>query len=198
MKVINLSTTVQFEHACNELAANIKESFSPDLIIGILTGGDHVGKYIAKELYYELDNKVKYIGIKIQRSSTNKKNTAIFNKIMRRIPTYFLNLLRNLEMHTSEVISIFLSPKRIVSTSFSSLDLDIIRNASQVLIVDDAIDTGATIKTLLNHINAINSSLEVKVAVITLTHSNPLVYPDYLLYNRTIVRFPWSNDVKNL
>lgn len=66
-----------------------------------------------------------------------------------------------------------------------------------VIIIDDAIDTGATINLIKEHIEQNYPSNKVKVAVITVTTNTPIIDADYCLYhNRTLVRFPWSNDLK--
>ena len=66
-----------------------------------------------------------------------------------------------------------------------------------VLIVDDAIDTGATLKLIKETLEVKYPLTDTRIAVITVTSNHPLIDADYCLFHdRTLVRFPWSNDVK--
>ncbi|MDE7154721.1 MAG: phosphoribosyltransferase domain-containing protein, partial [Muribaculaceae bacterium] len=61
-----------------------------------------------------------------------------------------------------------------------------------ILIVDDAIDTGKTLLSILNELNNVN----FKTAVLTVTIDNPKVTPHYNLFKNVILRFPWARDAK--
>lgn len=91
------------------------------------------------------------------------------------------------------------NPKREGEICFSGEVVEFLNsNAnSKVLIVDDAIDTGATLKLVKDKILEKYPKTIVRIAVITVTSNRPLIDADYCIYhNRTLVRFPWSNDVK--
>ena len=67
----------------------------------------------------------------------------------------------------------------------------------KVLLVDDAIDSGATLLLIKQYLLNEFPDIDVKIAVITVTTRHPLVMADYYRYNnRTLIRFPWSNDIK--
>jgi len=68
-------------------------------------------------------------------------------------------------------------------------------NFKNVLIVDDAIDTGYSIKQVISALSARFSNIGlIKVAVITLTKKSPVYFPDYYIYNNQLCLFPWSLD----
>ena len=78
-------------------------------------------------------------------------------------------------------------------------DIDILlrQGEKNVLLVDDAIDTGATLKLIKDTLAERYPLAVIKIAVITVTSNHPLIDADYYLFHdRTLVRFPWSNDVK--
>lgn len=67
----------------------------------------------------------------------------------------------------------------------------------QVLVVDDAVDSGITMQAVVEALRRARPDVEVRAAVITVTTGRPSVSPDYTLYNNhTLIRFPWSIDMK--
>ncbi len=68
--------------------------------------------------------------------------------------------------------------------------------ARKILVVDDAVDSGYTLSHVLEAVKAVlPAGAEVRSAVITVTTDDPLVMPDFYLYNdKTLVRFPWAMD----
>lgn len=73
---------------------------------------------------------------------------------------------------------------------------DKIKNAKSILIVDDSIDTGATVLAIQNVIKSLNPHIIIKVAVLTVTHKKPYIEPEYTNYTRTLLRCPWAEDYK--
>ena len=66
---------------------------------------------------------------------------------------------------------------------------------SPVLVIDDAIDSGATLATVLRLVRAVcPCGTEIRSAVITQTLEQPITTPDYALFHNTLCRFPWSFD----
>lgn len=90
------------------------------------------------------------------------------------------------------------NPKREGVISFPQ-DVDSLLKSElkNVLLIDDAIDSGATLHLLKEYLEKHYANIVVKIAVITVTTPNPIVDADYFLFHdRVLVRFPWSNDVK--
>lgn len=195
MKVINLLGQ-DFDCACNLLAQKVSDSYAPDLIIGVLTGGG----YIARKINDLIPNKSnrKYIEVKIQRTTTKQKDSKLISFILKYSPTFLLNKLRILESIISEYRTQKHNPKRegkIILTE--GIDSYLKEAPRKILIVDDAIDSGATIDLIHKYLSTNYPLSEVKIAVITVTTRRPLIEADFYLYhNQILVRFPWSKDVK--
>lgn len=65
----------------------------------------------------------------------------------------------------------------------------------RLLVVDDAVDSGITLATVLELLSEIcPAGTEVKSAVITVTLDAPRAMPDFSLYRGVLCRFPWSFD----
>lgn len=194
MKVITLYPQ-EFEKACQQLADKVSDSFTPDLVIGVLTGGS----YVAKQVMESLNCPLKYDEVKVQRSGTKKKNKGLLRSVLQSLPIFLLNLLRMLESVFLELKSKYKTPERMGMIALSEETKAFLGSATQskVLLVDDAIDTGATLSLIKEHLENNYPGIVVKTAVITITMKNVMITADYYLYNnRTLIRFPWSNDIK--
>ena len=184
VKVIDL-TEMDIDKACDELISQFDCSF--DLAVGIADGGKIVAEKIALKTHLPL------LIVKRQRSLTNKKNRikAVFKYIPKRV----LNFFRVLE---SSFYQLSLKRKKRKDKSgeiqmccedCSFLETKSIKN---VLLIDDALDSGATILDVEKFFEP--KHWNFKVAVITQTFNQPLINADYKIYNKTLIRFPWSSD----
>ena len=63
--------------------------------------------------------------------------------------------------------------------------------------VDDALDTGTTLKAVVELLQALAPASTVRSAVIVTTTADPVISADISLHNRVLGRFPWSHDFKN-
>lgn len=193
MKVIRL-TDSSFHEACGRLAHKINK-FQPDVVIGIESGGAHV---LREMINAEFQNKeVIHDTILIQRNSTGglKKKTFV-KTIVKLFPSWIIRILRRFEMSYSEFKAKIQLPERVVEINLTDHILKQIKGGCKILIVDDAVDTGTTLRLAIDHIKSLNSESKIKTAVLTITHKNPVVTPDFFLYKRTILQFPWSLDSK--
>lgn len=187
MRVVTLDTH-SFEAECRRLRDALK-GYNPDLVIAIPTGG----RYVADAMFPD-----KFVvEISLQRHSTRiKKHNVFFQCVMKNAPYPVLDAMRICE---SYVLQWLTTPKRkfIDKGNIPSTISYAICAASNIIIVDDAIDSGATAEAVANVVRDINPEAVIRIAVITVTTSNPLIQPDFTLYNnRTLIRFPWSMDMK--
>lgn len=186
-----------FEMLCRRLADEVFDSnYTPDVVIGVLTGGGYVGKELVKAL--PKSPEMKYTEIKIQRSGTKKKEKGFLKLILRYSPTFLLNWMRMLESVILEKKAQKNNPKR-TGTIIIPKDIDefLKENPKRILLVDDAIDSGATLNLIKEYLESHYKNATVKIAVITVTTPHPIIDADFCLYHdRVLVRFPWSNDVK--
>jgi hypoxanthine phosphoribosyltransferase len=64
-----------------------------------------------------------------------------------------------------------------------------------LLVVDDAVDSGATLSRVLAAVAGLAPpGTEIRSAVIAVTTKSPCVEPTYALYRQRLCRFPWSID----
>lgn len=188
---------IGLQDASNALSSLILQNFVPDIIIGIRTGGYVIAEIMAKEL----QQKPLLLAISRQRNGTQKKTKVKYlKKILSLLPykvTDYLRIIEHKYLHSKPAAA---------HQSFSpNIDeLATLRGALRtrenykILIVDDAIDSGETMKAVLDVVRAEASSASViKTAAITVTTDSPLVQPDYALYRHVLCRLPWSFDYKN-
>lgn len=180
MRVVTLDKA-QFDTACKSLEDLVQE-YRPDLVVGIATGGVEVSDRICRE--------IPHCQVRCSRVSSEIKSRheGIF-KIIRRLPIWIRNLMR-----IAEALMLKRNPAS-VEPYIPDECLNMIEKSKRVLLVDDAIDSGHTMQKVLAAINEIKGERDVKTAAITVTTKNPLVRPDYSLYNNlTLIRFPWAKD----
>lgn len=194
MKVKTLYTE-DFNKECLLLGHDIYADYDPDVIIGVLNGGGYVGRQIVQVSPKETT----YVEVKIQRDGTTKKEKGLIHRILQSLPYGVLNILRILESIVLEYKSKKNNTKRKGTIKLPDNVVSFLSDGEnkKVLLVDDAIDSGATLLLIKQYLMSKFENIDVKIAVITITTKQPLVVADYYrYYNRTLIRFPWSNDIK--
>lgn len=187
MKVIDLTET-DIKKTCDNLIVQFDCRF--DLVIGIAEGGKLIAETIAQKLDLPL------LLVKRQRPLTNRKSRI--KSIFKHVPKRLLNIIRIAENRFYELSMNKKNRKdksaeiQMLTDNYSFLEVLPIKN---VLLIDDAIDSGATILDVEKFFQP--RSWNIKVAVITQTFNNPLIKADYKVYDKTLVRFPWSSDYHN-
>ena len=184
MQVITYSPSL-LQAAADCLSSQIlRNGDRPQYIIAIRQGGAEVGK-LMKTHFPEAE----YEEITLTRSFGIQK--SVVSPILRRLPVWFKDGLRMLEIRLMDLTKRTRVPER-----FGEVTLLIAPKAGEtLLLIDDAIDTGATIQKAAEEILRAFPGIKIKVAVITVTTDHPLYEADYCLYhNRTLCRFPWSMD----
>lgn len=195
MKVITLNDA-EFNCACINLANCIAEKGDTIALVGIKTGGAVVATTIFTHLKDE-DVALKYYEVSASRSTSPVKNTDRTKKVFKFAPNVILDWLRVFEHNCVRLrMSIFHTAERSIRLSNDLVEYLAHIECGIIYIIDDAIDSGATVNNLLAELNKINPKVEYKVAVLVVTQSNPLVTPDISLYENVLLRFPWSSDYK--
>lgn len=192
--VVTLSPTSLQAH-CQRLSDRVKAAgFEPMLLIGIQHGGAEVARLMRSSFAES-----RYCEVRISRPSTKQKGEGWLHRLLQRLPLWVCDMLRIVESRVNEWRSRGKQPVRIGQITLPA-DIDqMLSSASsaRVLLIDDAIDTGATIQQALEQLRTTYPGIEVCVAVITVTTKNPVYEADFCLYhNRTLCRFPWSNDYR--
>lgn len=101
-------------------------------------------------------------------------------------------------MELLELKAKFVKPSRCGTIDLDEETIALLKHGGmKVLLVDDAIDTGMTLKIVKNFlVNQFNETNDIKIAVVTSTNRHPVMEADFFLYNRVLIRFPWASDVK--
>lgn len=192
MKVITLDKQ-QFSLACKQLAGLIVQHGVTDfsVVVPIITGGS----IVADEIMPHLPETPRF-DILFQRKSTEVKNkSGLFFKLLLKMPRFISDFLR---MAESEYLNLTSQRKISRLPEIPEKLKEILKKTDArhpVLIIDDSVDTGVTVASLIESIRQINPELKTVVAALTSTMPSPLVEPDICLYKpRTLVRFPWSKD----
>lgn len=178
-KILNLDT-VLFAEKCQELETLVRESaFEPDLVIAIPRSGLRMLPYVFPD---KPQNNVVL---------PPRKKDGIKKYIMQYIaksPQWFKDLLR------------IVHAKWLVSRR-NRIDIDAIglpepeADFKRILIIDDAVDSGATMLAVVESFKKKYPEIELRTAVLTVTGRKPAFIPDYSLYNNsTLIRTPWSPD----
>jgi hypoxanthine phosphoribosyltransferase len=186
----------RLQRASAELAA-IAAAFEPDMLVGIRSGGYKVALEMAP--YFP---SIPLLPFTCRRPSTKKKQSFIgLRNLLHKLPNSITNRLRICE-HI--VLTQLLAKKHSAFTADAN-ELAMIKNHLQklgpkpkILIVDDAVDSGATLAAAVSSIkNIAPDNTTIKTAVITVTTASPFVEPNFMLYRYVLCRFPWSLDFKN-
>ncbi len=184
-----------FDEACAALMQLVVQDGWPDALIGIRTGGLYVAESMAKAV----DFTVPVMSLTCRRpSSAAKSKFSAVKKIVSSLPRPVVDKLRVIEhaMLTKK-------PKRArpENYSFDQGELDILddwlREAGpnpSIVVVDDAVDTGATLSLVLDAVSHRAPGGLIRSAVITVTTARPWATPRYTLFSRQLCRFPWSLD----
>lgn len=196
MPVVTLTPTLLAE-ACSQLSHRVKAGgFTPSLIIGIQHGGAEVARLMRNDF-----PEAAYCEVRLSRPSSQQKSQGLTQRLLRSMPVWLCNVLRIVESRVNEWRSKGKEPVRIgeiqLPDDVASLLKDLGEKAT-VLLVDDAIDTGATIRQARLQLLEQFPGITLRVAVITVTIPHPICDADFCLYhNRTLCRFPWSNDYRS-
>ncbi len=187
-------TTAGLDDAAAALALKA-QSLNPEVIIGIRSGG-----YVVAELMAKHFPQARLFAITCQRPSTKKKQSiSLIGHILRALPHGINNQLRIVE-HI--MLTQLRAPQRNVVLPDPG-ELDAIENylrghkTSHILIVDDAVDSGATLEAVHKAVSTVaDADATIKIAAVTVTTHTPRIMPDFFLYRFVLCRFPWSLDAK--
>lgn len=190
MKVLTLNTET-FEKESLKLISKLE--VNPDLVVGILSGGGHVLEAIkqhpnVKSSLFEV--------VTLQRQSTNVKQRFL-KPVLSILPYSILNWLRILESNSvkAKISNLDLEKLQDNTIAFDTVNT-IAKPIKNMLIIDDAIDSGKTMFVVKSNLQQKFPKAKIKIAVLAWTLDSSIIKPDYYLYNNTLLRFPWSNDYK--
>lgn len=192
IKVIDFDPKVFHQFIEKMIEENVFED--PLLIIGIEEGGKPLAEMMTMILQEKkFDVAVEFV--KCQRPTTShKKKNLVRQKSLKTLfkflPKSVLNQLRIWEHQR------LMKPKNVRSNR-EVLNVEHIHFEPyhQIWVLDDAVDTGQTLKTVVNALHSnINKKVKLQTLVVTTTADEVILAADYSLYRGVLVRFPWSLD----
>lgn len=153
--------------------------FIPEHILYIERAGLFIGYDISQYFHCPIS------GISSSRRGASFKSAL--KVILRLLPRKLNYFLRNLERRSN--VHGLMSDRKVICEGISP------PRDKRILLVDDAIDTGFTIRAVIDYLNNNGWRMHsIKVAVITTTEENPVIQPDMSLFTQRFFAFPWSYD----
>lgn len=192
IKVIDFDSKVFHQFIEKMIEENVFEASL--LIIGIEEGGKPLAEMMAKILQEKkFDVAVEFVKCQRPTTSHKKKNLVRQNTLktfFKVLPKSVLNQLRIWEHQR-------LMKQKNVESKREVLNVENINFEpyQQIWVVDDAVDTGQTLKTVVNALHSnINKKVRLQTLTVTTTADEVILAADYSLYRGVLVRFPWSLD----
>ena len=198
MQVITLNSEELEEHAAR-LARKVEEGSATfyDAIVAVRRGGSYVCDAFCR--HFPEDRYGGRHDVKLQRPSTRRKEGRI-GKNLRRLPYPVLDAMRKMESEMLALRRRIKGPEATPEVEMpEGLAATLTLNARpKILLIDDAIDSGDTLRAITETLKKTNPDTETEIAVITETMKRPCIRANHTLYrNRTLIRFPWASDYKN-
>lgn len=171
-----------FPDACRQLRS-MTDDFRPDGVIAVPRGGCYVAEAGWNDLpIFEISLKRPHAG--------NRALKSLIGHTLARLPLWLRDWLRRMDARHLVRRTGHMSDTEIIVP-------DLPDNVTKILVVDDAVDSGATLEAVYKQISDAYPRLEIRSAVITVTADTPVFMPDYYLFhNSTLIRMPWSIDAK--
>lgn len=175
--------------------AATRDGFRPEAVIGIATGGVHVVEAMS------LPASVDVHTCRLSRPTTQAKESSGAQRVLKRLPVRLADWLRLLEdgwLERAPVKPAEPTPTLIEQTDAIGKQLSA-HGTKRILIVDDAVDSGSTLKCVLDAVKArLPADAQVITGVLTVTRSanRRCITPDHFVLEQVLLRFPWSNDYK--
>jgi uncharacterized protein len=172
----------------------VERDYAPVLLVGVRTGGLVVAETMARV------SSLPVLPLTCRRPTTAfKSRLPGLKPLLATLPESLLNALRRVEHRLASSHRGAAQPTQIDQAEAIAIGnwLRILSRGARVLVVDDAVDSGATLATVLQTLRDVcPPEVEVRTAVITVTTEDPVVAPDYTLYRGVLCRFPWSFDAR--
>lgn len=172
----------KFNQACIDLRNKVEQSgYIPDVIVAI----PRAGKWMTDAAWSDCD--VSSVSLIRKPKGNLKRHIGMFIK---HLPLALRDRLRIWE--AKRLV------KRNTHMCTTIIELPALNhNIKRILLVDDAVDSGATLNAITKEFNRHYPEIEIRSAVITITSQDPMLVPDYYLFNNlTLIRSPWSIDMR--
>jgi hypoxanthine phosphoribosyltransferase len=173
----------------------VEANFAPTVVVGIRTGGLNVALAMARASA----TNPPVLPITCQRAATAMKaRLPWLRPLLAAFPRPLVDLLRRLEHRMLIMRRARKPPIQVINRAEAgaiALMLAPPAKTPRVLVVDDAVDSGVTLMTVMRLLREVcPPGTEMRSAAITQTTEHPALRPDYVLYRDLLCRFPWSFD----
>lgn len=184
MKCIELSKK-DLEVQCKDWAEKIKKEYQPDLIVYVAKAG----YLIARPMKNVFD--VPLVGISATREGNSLKE--IVGPLVSLLPNFVRNFLISMELK-SNTHDRNAERKIRFHQSFENIHQDSIQ---KIIVVDDSVDTGHSMKQVVDAISNKMNHVQIKVAGLNVwDKSEDVIKTDFALYRNTVIKTPMSKDSK--
>ena len=171
---------------CRQLMTEVVASgYEPDIIVAV----ERAGVFVATAM--DVGN---FYTVRCSREGSKAKKSRL-GKVLRHLPSFVNVMLRKLEYRLLQWRdkSVNYQP-RIVEMN-TELKTALEKGDRKVLIVDDAADSGRSLRSVVDELAKYGKDNEIRTAVITVTRPETICNPDYALFrDQTLIRFPWAAD----
>lgn len=165
------------------LAEIISADFKPDVVVFIAKGSYLIG-YEMSKIY-----KVPLVEIFAERKGNKIKHFV--SPILKYIPRDLKNYLRKKELDSG------FHSKSVARNVHLTKGRNTLEQSNHILIVDDSVDSGFTVKEVFQYLKTHLNNENIKVAAFNyFDESSEIFQIDYYLYRNAIIQGPWSKDSK--
>ena len=151
---------------CVDLAHIVRQTYTPDIVVAIETGGSTPGELIARVL------DISIVRLAVRRDIHISRRYSLDPIPLRWIMSMYHHFL-------------FQTTRPVVSST-TTLDVE----GKRVLVVEDTVHTGATVDVVTEYLRRANA-LDIKVAALAYVGVRT---PDFSILPRGNYSFPWSRD----
>lgn len=169
---------------CKNWANTIQNTYHPDLIIYVAKGGFLIGYEFSKIMG------VPMIGIETVREKGNGIKDFVA-PVLRMLPDFIRNFFITVEIKNG------IHERNSRRTVRFIDDCQSMQNElrQKILVVDDSVDTGASIAAVKEYVKKQFPCSDIKVAGFNVwDKSSQLVFTDFAFYRNTVIKSPMSKD----
>ncbi|MDE6370622.1 MAG: phosphoribosyltransferase [Duncaniella sp.] len=161
-------------------------SGKPDCVAGIASGGAFVARAMGVRPVFE---------VACRRPSSGRKNRSWTRRLIGGLPRWMTDRLRMAEHRW--LMRRGTATERSVAIQPEMLEFLANHQEAKVLLVDDAVDSGVTMRCVAEALRKAAPKISILTAAITVTTEWPAMMPDVAIYRDWMLcRFPWSADYK--
>jgi len=160
------------------------------VVLGVASGGVPIAEKVRDRLSLN-GHSPHFREVVCRRPFTKVKKesylSSIFLSVLKAMPRFMLDLMRVVE-HAVNSRKRTVGREVVFSEAFS--------DAETVIIVDDAVDSGYSLKRVFDEVKAMSSSNIIITSAYVVTQENPVFHPDFVVLEKSLARFPWSLDAR--